>query len=185
MIPIALDPRRSPVAVAGRGEAIARRIRLLATGASSVQVFTDDPDVVASLPGSAVLHDGLPGAIDFSGVRALWIAGLNEADSAALATCARQCGVLVNVEDRPALCDFHSVAELRRGDLLIAVSTGGQSPGLAARIRTWLAGAFGPEWASHTAQIGAYRNEWRRQGASIAELARMTDEIIEARAWMP
>lgn len=185
MIPIALDPRHSPVAVAGRGEAIARRIRLLAAGAPSVQVFTDDPNVVAGLPGSAILHDGLPGAADFSALKVLWVAGLSEADSAALATRARQHGVLVNVEDRPALCDFHSVAELRRGDLLIAVSTGGRSPGLAARIRAWLAETFGPEWAERTAEIGAQRTEWRRCGPPIIELTRMTDDMIDARAWMP
>ena len=52
--------------------------------------------------------------------------------------------MLVNVEDRPALCDFHSVAEVRRGDLLLTVSTGGASPGLAARIRARLAAEFGP-----------------------------------------
>ena len=80
-------------------------------------------------------------------MRALWIVGLPDDEAAALAALARSERVLVNVEDRPALCDFHSVAEVRRGDLLLTVSTGGASPGLAARIRARLAADFGPEWA--------------------------------------
>ena len=93
------------------------------------------------------LRNFLPGRPDLAALRALWIAGLPDDEAAALAALARSERVLVNVEDRPALCDFHSVAEVRRGDLLLTVSTGGASPGLAARIRARLAADFGPEWA--------------------------------------
>ena len=86
-------------------------------------------------------------------MRALWIVGLPDDEAAELAALARSERVLVNVEDRPALCDFHSVAEVRRGDLLLTVSTGGASPGLAARIRARLAAEFGPEWADRLALL--------------------------------
>ena len=80
-----------------------------------------------------------------------------------LAALARSERVLVNVEDRPALCDFHSVAEVRRGDLLLTVSTGGASPGLAARIRARLAAEFGPEWAERVALLRGHRAAWRQR----------------------
>ncbi|HEY1015750.1 MAG TPA: bifunctional precorrin-2 dehydrogenase/sirohydrochlorin ferrochelatase [Herpetosiphonaceae bacterium] len=53
-------------------------------------------------------------------------------------------GILVNVCDDPAAGNFHTVATVRRADLLLTVSTGGASPALAARIRRELAEAYGP-----------------------------------------
>jgi precorrin-2 dehydrogenase/sirohydrochlorin ferrochelatase len=88
--------------------------------------------------------------------------------------------VLVNVEDCPALCDFHSVAEVRRGDLLLTISTGGASPGLAARVRARLEGEFGPEWADRLALLRERRAAWRREGRNLAA---MTDALLQANGW--
>lgn len=55
-------------------------------------------------------------------------------------------GVLVNVMDDIPHCDFAAPAIVRRGDLVIAVSTGGGSPTLARRLREELSERFGPEW---------------------------------------
>ena len=92
--------------------------------------------------------------------------------------------MLVNVEDVTPLCDFHSVAEIRRGDLLLTVSTGGRSPGLAARIRGRLADEFGAEWADRLAEIGALRDRWRQEGRSLAELGERTNAAIDAAGWL-
>ena len=85
------------------------------------------------------------------------------------------------VEDRPALCDFHSVAEVRRGDLLLTVSTGGASPGLAARVRARLASEYGPEWAGRLELLRERRAAWRRDGRNAAEL---TDALLQANGWL-
>src|SRR5712692_5243634 len=55
-------------------------------------------------------------------------------------------GVLMNVMDDVARCDFAAPAVVRRGDLVLAISTGGRSPALARRLREEIAGRFGPEW---------------------------------------
>lgn len=44
-------------------------------------------------------------------------------------------GLLVNVADRPELCDFTLPSILERGDVLVAASTGGASAGLAKQLR--------------------------------------------------
>jgi precorrin-2 dehydrogenase/sirohydrochlorin ferrochelatase len=68
-------------------------------------------------------------------------------------------GILCNVVDVPELCDFFYPAVVRRGDLQIAISTAGQSPLLAQRIRKRLEQQFGPEYAGLVEQLGKLRRE--------------------------
>jgi precorrin-2 dehydrogenase/sirohydrochlorin ferrochelatase len=59
---------------------------------------------------------------------------------------AGQAGQLVNVIDAPARCSFHVPAVVKRGDLTLAVSTGGMSPAVAAMVRKQLEENFGEEY---------------------------------------
>lgn len=68
----------------------------------------------------------------------------------------RRC-VLCNVVDVPDLCDFFYPAVVRRGDLQIAVSTAGQSPSLAQKIRQQLEKQFGPGYTAWVAELGETR----------------------------
>ena len=177
MIAVALDPSALPVAVAGRGTAALRRFRALrAGGAANLLLFTDEPADVGEVVRPLPVRRG-----DLTGIRALWVTGLADEEATELAGLARSERVLVNVEDRPALCDFHSVAEVRRGDLLLTVSTAGASPGLAARIRARLAGEFGPEWADRLALLRGHRAMWRRDGR---DLAAETNALLQANGWL-
>ncbi len=65
--------------------------------------------------------------------------------------------VLCNVVDVPDLCDFFYPAVVRRGDLQIAVSTAGQSPSLAQKLRQQLEKQFGPGYAAWVAELGETR----------------------------
>jgi precorrin-2 dehydrogenase / sirohydrochlorin ferrochelatase len=65
--------------------------------------------------------------------------------------------VLCNVVDVPDLCDFYYPSVVRRGDLQIAVSTAGQSPSLAQKIRQQLEKQFGPAYAAWVAELGETR----------------------------
>ena len=70
---------------------------------------------------------------------------------------AHQRGVLCNVVDVPEYCDFFYPAVVRRGDLQIAVSTAGQSPSLAQKIRQQLERQFGEGYAEWVEQLGETR----------------------------
>jgi precorrin-2 dehydrogenase/sirohydrochlorin ferrochelatase len=70
---------------------------------------------------------------------------------------AQRRGVLCNVVDVPDLCDFFYPSIVRRGDLQIAVSTAGQSPSLAQKIRKQLEKQFGPGYATWVAELGDTR----------------------------
>jgi precorrin-2 dehydrogenase/sirohydrochlorin ferrochelatase len=65
--------------------------------------------------------------------------------------------ILCNVVDVPEQCDFYYPAVVQRGDLQIAISTSGQSPSLAQKIRQQLERQFGPGYARWVAELGETR----------------------------
>jgi len=77
----------------------------------------------------------------------------NEAVSAA----AQARGLPVNVVDQPALCSFVVPATIRRGDLVVAIGTGGNSPALAKKLRRELEDRFGPEYGPYLELLGLIR----------------------------
>jgi precorrin-2 dehydrogenase / sirohydrochlorin ferrochelatase len=66
-------------------------------------------------------------------------------------------GIPCNVVDVPDLCDFYYPSVVRRGDLQIAVSTAGNSPSLAQKIRQQLEKQFGPGYAEWVKELGETR----------------------------
>jgi len=92
-------------------------------------------------------------------------------------------GILCNVVDDPAHCDFFYPAVVRRGPLQIAISTGGQSPALAARLRRELEQQFGPEWGAWVKQVGRLRRELLRQAPSKVRRKLLLD-IVRPQAFL-
>ena len=96
-----------------------------------------------------------------------------EAPEAAAARL-RARGVLVNVADRPELCDFTLPSVLERGPVLVAVSTGGASAGLAKAVRLrlerLLPGSLGALAAALQMARGAMRARWPDAGARRAAI---------------
>jgi precorrin-2 dehydrogenase / sirohydrochlorin ferrochelatase len=72
---------------------------------------------------------------------------------------ARRQNVLCNVVDVPHLCDFFYPAVVRRGALQIAISTAGESPALAQRLRKELEVQFGPDYEAWVTALGEARTE--------------------------
>lgn len=81
-----------------------------------------------------VIVDDLARAVD-EGVRLAFIAYEDAAACEVAAINARCAGMLVNVVDRPELCDFTTPSILDRDPLLVAIGTGGASAGLAKHVR--------------------------------------------------
>ena len=69
--------------------------------------------------------------------------------NAAVSAAAQARAIWVNVADEPAYCTFIVPAQVRRGDLTLAISTGGASPALARQVREELQQHFGPEYGPY------------------------------------
>jgi precorrin-2 dehydrogenase/sirohydrochlorin ferrochelatase len=86
--------------------------------------------------------------------------------------------VLLNVVDTPDACTFIAPAVVDRGDLKIAVGTGGASPGLATALRRRLEGAVGPEYGPFVAILGAVRRALGADGRRGEVLAALLDSPL-------
>lgn len=165
MVPLILNPAKVTIGLAGQGSAYERRRAFL----------TEAGVAPMAVPGD--------GGADLGVLDVLYIAGLGRKPSESLARRARAIGLLVNVEDQPDLCDFHVPAVVRRGDLLLTVSSAGRSPGLVRLIREWLGARFGSDWSGHVGELGRRRDAWRADGVAADEISRKTRDI--AAAWLP
>ena len=77
--------------------------------------------------------------------------------------------MLVNVLDRPALCDFIAPALVRRGPLQVAISTAGRSPFMASHLRRLLEVEYGPEWGELVEMVGELRDRLRADGVPLEQ----------------
>jgi precorrin-2 dehydrogenase/sirohydrochlorin ferrochelatase len=185
MLPIALDVELQKVVVVGRGRAGEQRYALAhGAGCARIVLYNDLAEHWAC-EAQALLYQRLPEPADLAGARVVFIAGVPLEIAEPLAQAARAAGALVNVEDVLPLCDFHVPAIVRRGDLLISVSTGGRAPGLAQRLRAHLAQMFGVEWETRLRRLGDARLQWREEGASKDEVIRRSADMIAREGWLP
>ena len=144
---IDLNGRRIPVI--GGGVAALRKARLVAAaGARPVFIWPQiDPELKAEFGAAAEYLDCRPAAADLAGARIVFVAVEDGDDPARWAAMAKAAGALVNVVDKPALCDFITPSIIDRGSLAVAISTDGAGPvygrDLRAKIEAMLPARVG------------------------------------------
>lgn len=135
--PLFLDlPDRRTVIVGG-GAAALRKARLLIAAGGRPLLFAPEFEAAtrAELEDQAALIERTPLPEDFAGAALAFIALENHDEAGRLAAIARQAGALVNVVDRPALCDFTTPSIVDRGAITVAISTDGAAPVLGRNLR--------------------------------------------------
>jgi siroheme synthase-like protein len=147
--PVYLNLEGKRVVVIGGGEVAERKAESLLDAGASVTVIS--PDVTPRLASLATakrieLKRRRYVRGDCAGAALILSATDDPEVSRAVWEEARAAEIPVNTADQPALCDFIMPAVVRRGDLTIAISTGGTSPALAARLKEELSRIFGPEY---------------------------------------
>src|SRR5437667_11790015 len=97
---------------------------------------------------------------------------------------ARLRNVLCNAVDDPDNCDFYYPAVVNRGDLQIAISTGGRSPALAQRLRRELEEQFGPEYEAWVAELGQAREELTAKSLDAEARRKVLHEMASHEAFI-
>lgn len=176
MIPVFINPGAVRILLVGRGPLLSRRLAGLLDLGARPEVFADGPQDF-----DGPYTERLPSSSDFAAGQLVWIAGIDDAAAEDLATAARRAGALVNVEDRPHLCDFHTPAILRRGRLTLAAGTGGASPAAARFVREKLEAHFPPEWEEALDEVARARADLRDGHASFEALSADARERLSRR----
>ncbi len=151
-----LRPEFGPALVIGGGPVAARKVRSLLDGRFAVTVVS--PELGQELAGmDGYVHEARAFAPGDTGAFALVFACTGDRDvNHNAGEEARQAGKPVLVADEQAESTFFSPAVHRDGDLAVAISTGGASPGLARELRDRVSECLGTGWAG---RIAAARDE--------------------------
>ncbi len=169
----------------GGGAVAARKVRLLLSAGACVRV-------VAPEAGTAIRRLAKAGKLklarrpfragDLDGVTLAVAAAGDAALNAVIVRASRRRGVPLNVVDEPDKCDFIVPAVVESGGLLIAVSTSGASPGLAARIATRLRGEYGREYGRILRHLERLRCELKRRVPEQRRRKEIIDRVLDGEA---
>lgn len=168
MLPIILTPQYVSALVMGTGPATSRRLEQLKE--AKVEKVKYFPEFISR----EHLEENL------QNINLVYIADFDDEVSEKIANIVRSKNILLNIEDKFAFCDFHVPAMVRRGDLLLTASTGGKSPRVARRVKRILENQFDEGFTEKLEVISQKRLEWKFAGAGIPEVAKWTDEEINA-----
>jgi precorrin-2 dehydrogenase/sirohydrochlorin ferrochelatase len=183
--PVALDLRDRLCLVVGGGPVAEAKVDgLLAAGARVTVVSPEITEALTAraIEGSIIHRPHRYRPDDLDGQQIVFSASDQREVTEAVSAEARRRGLWVNAADDPAFCDFLLPSVLRRGRLVVAVSTGGASPALAARVRRDLEAYFAPAYGELVELAAEVRAELRSRAhrpGGVAWREAFDGELIE------
>jgi uroporphyrin-III C-methyltransferase/precorrin-2 dehydrogenase/sirohydrochlorin ferrochelatase len=176
-LPIFLDLRSGPILLVGGGDFVRAKLRLLIAAGARVRWYATDGDRdlrgIAVADGQIEHCDGDPLAADLAGIIAVFCAGAGDL-GAPIAARGRAHGLPVNVMDDLELSSFIMPAIVDRGDVVVAVGTGGASPVVARRVREQIEALL----PARIGDLAAFIGQWRKAFA-----ARIPEFALRRRFW--
>ena len=181
--PIFLDLKGKTALVVGGGNVAERKIEALLDCGAKIDIVSNE------------LTDKLKNLVEVYGIRHLneefsekhlegvflVIAATNDKQlNHKVSKIAKKMGLLINAVDQLPDCNFIVPSIVKRGDLLIAISTSGKSPALAQKVRKQLDTQFGSEYEDFLVLMGRVRKEILTKGLSQEENSRIFHEIVES-----
>jgi uroporphyrin-III C-methyltransferase/precorrin-2 dehydrogenase/sirohydrochlorin ferrochelatase len=153
-LPIFLNLRGRTVVLVGEGEAADAKARLIARAGGRIVPAWEEGATIAFV------------ALD------------DDAEARAAAEALRARGLLVNVVDRPDLCDFTTPAIVDRAPVTIAIGTGGASAGLAKAVRQRIEALLPARLGALAAALHAARAAMKAHWPAAADRRRAIDAAL-------
>lgn len=147
--PVFLDIRDKVCVVIGGGEVALRKAERLLDCGAKVSIISPKlvPELAALKDKNLITHIAAEYSGDLIDKAALIIGATDdEKTNSRISNDARSKGIPVNIVDDPQKCDFILPSLVQRGDLTIAIGTGGKSPALARHLREELETKYGKEY---------------------------------------
>ncbi|MES2749882.1 MAG: siroheme synthase CysG [Pseudomonadota bacterium] len=182
-LPIFLDLQAGPVIVVGQGELAQAKLRLLlAAGARVRWHATDDQYDVSGFDAATAARiervEGDPLSADLSHVIAILCAGAGDTGHA-MASHARSLGIPVNVMDELDHSTFIFPAIVDRGDVVVAVGTGGTSPVVARRVRESIEALLPARIGELASFIGRWRSAIKTRLPEMSSRRKFWERVID------
>ena len=160
--PINLNLEGKKAVVVGGGKVAERKVmQLLECGAKVTVISPKVTKKIRSLADKSQVNviDRKYRVGDLKGAVVAIAATDNPAINKQVPKEARKRRVLINVVDSPELCDFIMPSIIRRGDLVISISTSGKFPFLSKKLRIMLEGLIGEEYGIELDRLAGLRNK--------------------------
>ncbi|WP_050628311.1 siroheme synthase CysG [Bradyrhizobium viridifuturi] len=182
-LPVFLDLQSGKVLLVGAGELVRAKLRLLAAAGAAVRWYATDGDhelagIAAEDAARIERADGDPLAADLSDVIAVLCAGAGEV-GVAMSVRAKAIGLPVNVMDDLVHSTFIMPAIVDRGDVVVAVGTGGTSPVVARRIREKIEAVLPARIGDLAGFIGRFRKSMHARIEEFPLRRRFWERIID------
>ncbi len=183
-LPLFHDFSSGTVALIGAGAAAQIKLRLLRSAGAKVRWYTGNADMAEELlsvstpPGSVEIDFSDPLQADFSQFIAV-VAATGGPLDVAVATRAQAANTLINVVDRAELSNVIVPAMVDRGDVVVAIGTGGASPVLARRIRERIEALLPARIGDLAALMGRYRGAFAKARHASNSLRRFWERVID------
>ncbi|MFZ5733231.1 MAG: siroheme synthase CysG [Pseudomonadota bacterium] len=182
-LPVFLDLQTGPIVLVGAGELVRAKLRLLLSAGARVRWYATDGDFEVSDLGDAgaarierAMSDPLRD--DLTNVIAVLCAGAGET-GIAVAARARAAGLPVNVMDDLQHSTFIFPAIVDRGDVVVAVGTGGASPVVARRVRERIEAALPARIGDLATFIGKFRKAFAERIGDMPLRRRFWERVID------
>lgn len=152
-----MDGRR--VVLCGGGEEIARKARLILKTEARITIIAEhlDAELQGIVDAGRADHSGHTAPDSFDGAALVFIGTGDDAQDARLATQARAAGAVVNVIDRPELCDAFTPSIVDRDPVVVAIGTEGAAPVLGRTVKTEIETMLSPRLGPFVALAGRLR----------------------------
>jgi siroheme synthase-like protein len=142
--------------------------------------FCDEVKAIANKHANVTLIEKPYDVADLSDTDVLVVAVNDSALSTAVRNDAVAKRILVNVADKPELCDFYLGSIVQKGNIKIAISTNGKSPTLAKRLREFFTDVLPDELDDLAENLNALRNTLKTDfNEKVNTMNRLTKKLLE------
>lgn len=182
-LPVFLDLQTGPVLLVGAGDLARAKLRLLAAAGARIRYFATDGQhdlsgLAADEASRIELAQGDPLSADLNGVIAILCAGAGDI-GIAMSARAKAVGLPVNVMDDLAHSTFIFPAIVDRGDVVVAVGTGGASPVVARRVRERIEAVLPARIGDLASFIGRWRKTINGRIPEFALRRRFWERVVD------
>lgn len=132
--PIMLKVRDQQAVIIGGGGVAMRKVRTLKKAGAKIRIISDKFADETDLADVEVIRQSYQAKF-LQGANLVFACTDDQPLNSQVAVDARKLGALVNSVDQPLDCDFYVPAIVNRGDVIVAIGTGGAAPAFAAQLR--------------------------------------------------